>query len=136
MKQWLERIVAWIQHLFEAPNQLSPQWLRNHVIRLIEGAQPPNLQPYHYPYYQKNEVEKIVREKLDSNIIWPNINPFSSLVLLFQKKDGGWRFCVDYRALNKVTITDKFPIPTIDELLYELHRAIIFSKLDLKLGYH
>jgi len=68
---------------------------------------------------------------LQKGLIHPNTNPFSSSVILVKKRDGTWRFYVDYRTLNAITVRDRFPIPIIDELLDELGGVWLFSKLDL-----
>ncbi|KAL4032155.1 hypothetical protein IC575_005219 [Cucumis melo] len=73
---------------------------------------------------------------LSSRIIRPNRSPYSNPVLLVRKREGSWRFCVDYRALNNVTILDKFPILVIEELFDELNGTNVFSKIALKARYH
>jgi hypothetical protein len=73
---------------------------------------------------------------LDSCIIPPNGSSFSAPIVMVRKKDNYWRMCPNYKDLNKITIEDKFPIPNINELLYELHGVAYFTKLDLKSRYH
>lgn len=77
-----------------------------------------------------------MQELLKSRIIQPSQNPYSSLVLLVRKADGSWRLCVDCSGLNDVTVKNKFPIPVVEELMDELHGAVIFSKLGLQSRYH
>ncbi|XP_024027186.1 uncharacterized protein K02A2.6-like [Morus notabilis] len=132
----LRAVLAHFEAVFGVSTRLPPQRAHDHRIVLKDQTALPNIRPYRYPQIQKAEVEKLIDEMLAAGIVRPSCSPYSSPVLLVRKKDGSWRFCVDYRALNQVTIPDRFPIPLIDELMDELHGAKIFSKLDLQAGYH
>ncbi|KAA0066203.1 Transposon Ty3-I Gag-Pol polyprotein [Cucumis melo var. makuwa] len=122
--------------VFNWPEKLPPRRSIEHHIQLKDGTNPVNVRPYRYAYHQKEEMEKLVGEMLASSVIRPSVSPYSSPMLLVKKKDGSWRFCIDYRALNNVTVPDKFPIPVVEELFDEFGGASLFTKIDLKVGYH
>lgn len=122
--------------VFQKRKGLPPHRSHDHAIILQPDSKPVSVRPYRYAYHHKDEIEKQMGELLSEGVIRNSISPFSSLVILVKKKDGAWRLCVDYRALNKVTIPDKYPIPTINELLDELHGSHFFCKIDLKSGFH
>ncbi|KAL0551807.1 hypothetical protein IC582_010896 [Cucumis melo] len=135
MRKIIKALLERYSDIFEMPRELPPKRsIDHHILTLLE-QKPTNDGPYKYSHAQKEEIEKLVTEMLQAGVIRPNHSPYSSLVLLVKKKDGGRRFCVDHRKLNQVMVSDKFPILVIEELMDELHGAKVFSKLDLKSGY-
>jgi hypothetical protein len=132
----IQNILKLYPTIFQPPHGLPPQRSHDHQIPLQPNTTPINIKPYRYPHSQKEAMTTIIKDMLKDGIIKPSTSPYSSPVLLVRKKDGTWRFCVDYRALNAVTVRDRFPIPTIDELFDELGSASIFTKIDLRSGYH
>eukprot|EP00261_Vitis_vinifera_P023282 XP_010655166.1 PREDICTED: uncharacterized protein LOC104880390 [Vitis vinifera] len=132
----MQAVLEEYSDVFAAPTSLPPAREIDHKIPLKDGTEAINVRPYRYAYFQKTEIESQVQDMLNAGLIRPSTSPFSSPVLLVKKKDGTWRFCTDYRVLNAATVKDRFPIPTVDDMLDELHGAAFFTKLDLKAGYH
>ncbi|RVW97424.1 Transposon Ty3-G Gag-Pol polyprotein [Vitis vinifera] len=131
----LQKMLQAFADVFEEPTGLPPVRDYDHQIDLKDEAGPINCRPYRYAAVQKDAIEKLIGEMLHAGVIRQSRSPYASPVVLVKKKDGSWRLCVDYRALNQVTVKDKFPIPVIEELLEELRGSTIFSKIDLRSGY-
>lgn len=132
----MEALLDFFATPFAEPCELPPPRSRDHNIVLLLGSQPVAVRPYRYPMTHKDEHECQCATMLSQGLIRRSSSAFSSPVVLVKKADGSWHFCVDYRALNTITIKDAFPIPVVDELLDELHGAKFFTKLDLRSGYH
>jgi len=107
-----------------------------HRIELEPGAQPPSKRPYRLNPLELDELKKQLEELTSRGYIQPSTSPYGAPVIFVKKKDGSMRLCVDYRALNAVTVKNSYPLPKIDELLDRLHGAKVFSKMDLAQGYH
>jgi hypothetical protein len=118
--------------VFEEPSEMPPPRSRDYCISLTPRSAPVAVRPYRYPTSHKDELERECTAMLAQGIIQHSKSMFSSPVLLVKKAGGTWQFCVDYRALNAITVKDANPIPVIDEL----HGAWYFTKLDLRSGYH
>ena len=82
------------------------------------------------------ELKTQLQELLDKGLIQPSVSPWGAPVLFVKKKDGSLRLCIDYRELNRVTVKNKYPLPRIDDLFDQLAGASVFSKIDLRSGYH
>jgi hypothetical protein len=120
-----------LKTVFDPPAGYPPARDCDHTIPLIPGASPVNVRPYRYPPAIKDEIERQITDMLKIGVIQSSSSPFSSSVLLVKKKDGTFRFCVDFRHLNAITSKTKYPVPVIEELLDELTHASWFSCLDL-----
>ena len=121
----------------DIPSEMPPKrGIDDHTIELIPGSSPPNKPPYRVSQAQQEEIMGQVNELVEKGMVRPSSSPFCSPVLLVQKKDGTYRMCVNYRALNKLTINNRFLVPCIEDLFDKLQGANSFSRIDLKSSYH
>ena len=125
----LQQILDRYACVFVEPMGLPPSRTKDHRIMLLPGSVPPNIRPYCYPFHYKTEIEMLVCDLLKQGVIHRSTSSFSSPVLLVRKKDGSWCLCINFRALNHITIKDKFPIPVVYELLDELHGGSFFLQV-------
>ncbi|CAA0807050.1 Uncharacterized mitochondrial protein AtMg00860, partial [Striga hermonthica] len=103
---------------------------------LIPGAGPVSKAPYRMAPKELQELKAQIQELLRLDFIRPSVSPWGAPVLFVKKKDGSMRMCIDYRDLNRLTIKNKHPLPRIDDLFDWLRRACVFSKINLRSGYH
>jgi hypothetical protein len=106
------------------------------VIELKPGTTPIYKTPYRMATPELAELNEHMKELLEKGFIRPSSSRWGAPVIFVPKKDGTQRLCVDYRSLNEVTIKNKYPLPKIDDLFDQLRGTYVFSKIDLRSGYH
>lgn len=120
----------------ELPVGLPPQREVDHRIELIPGSTPPSRPTYRLSVAELEELKKQLKDLVEHGFIRPSKSAFGAPILFVKKKDGSMRMCVDYRALNDITIKNSYPLPRVEELFDQLQGAKYFSKIDLRSGYH
>jgi hypothetical protein len=116
--------------------RLPPRRKVEFGIECVPGTNPISKAPYRMASSELKELKEQLQELLDKGFIHPSISPWGTPVLFVKKKDGSMRMCINYQELNKVMIKNRYPLPRIDDLLDQLQGARVFSKVDLRSGYH
>ena len=127
------------EYLSVFPNDLPglpPDREIEFCIELIPGTAPISRAPYRLAPAELKELKAQLEELIEKGLIRPSHSPWGAPVLFVKKKDGSLRLCIDYREINKATIKNKYPLPRIDDLFDQLAGSAVFSKIDLRSGYH
>ncbi|CAI5485183.1 unnamed protein product [Closterium sp. Yama58-4] len=134
----IQKVLSDFQDVFpsDLPTGLPPKRSVDHRIVLQPGSEPPVRATYRMSAAELKEVQAQLEELLEKGFIRVSSSPYAAPILFVKKKDGSLRMCIDYRALNKLTIKNRYPLPQVEELFEQLGEAKIFSKLDLRSGYH
>jgi len=120
----------------ETPAGLPPLRGIEHQIDLISRATLPNRPAYRTNPEETKEIQRQVQALLYKGYVHESLSPCAVPMILVPKKDGSWRMCVDCRAINNIIVRYRHPIPSLDDMLDELSGSMIFSKIDLRSGYH
>nr|GFC23083.1 putative reverse transcriptase domain-containing protein [Tanacetum cinerariifolium] len=105
-------------------------------INLVPGDAPVARAPYQLSPFEMKELAEQLKELSDKGFIRPSSSPWGAPILFVKKKDGSFRMCIDYRELNKLTVKNRYPLPRIDDLFDQLQGSSVYSKIDLRSGYH
>ena len=115
---------------------LPPQRVVDFGIKLHPGTSPISMTPHRMALVGLQKLRVQLQELLDKGFIRPSTSPWGASVLFAKNKDKTLRLCIDYRQLNRVTIKNRYPLPRIDDLFDQLRGARVYSKVDLRIGYH
>jgi hypothetical protein len=135
----LEEILVVQEYLDVFPEELPGMPLDRDIeflIELLPGTPPISKRPYRMPINELVELKKQLAKLQAKGFICPSSSPWGAPVLFVEKKDGTQRMCIDYRSLNEVTVKNKYPLLSIEDLFDQMKGANVFSKIDLRSGYH
>nr|GFC70681.1 putative reverse transcriptase domain-containing protein [Tanacetum cinerariifolium] len=138
MKELVEHLKELSEKGFIRPNLpgLPPIRPVEFQIDLVPGAAPVARAPYRLAPFEMKELAKKLKELFNKGFVRPSSSPWGAPVLVVKKKDGSFRMCIDYRELNKLTVKNRYPLPRIDDLFDQLQGSSVYSKIDLRSGYH